>query len=221
MHKVLLIEDDLELLDFYSEILNENFNLVRARTAQEGKVLAHTVRPDLIILDLNLPDKNGLSFLEELNNDINSKKIPVIIVTVDHNIDSKVKALGMGVADYLCKPFHHQELLARVINRLEFFHFVQKVKSVGGIRFLPNENSLEHDGGKIVLTKKEFDCLYFLAEHKNIIVPRNKLLQSVWKNTSVSSRAVDTQVARLRKKIEETNIKIHTHGGVGYKLSFE
>lgn len=227
MDRVLCVEDSIEYQTVIKNALkgiDADFaaNLAEARTLLNSPDIAY----DMMLLDVSLPDGDGIKFLSEFN--LNNKKmrdIPVFIVTSDSNELSKVTAFGLGVDDYICKPFSPIELKARVEakmrkikdRRMESTNF-----SVGDIEVDHNKMTLHilNTPGPIEgITPIEFKIFTLLGQNPGNILSRAQIIDRVWPlNTFITERTVDAHVSRLRKKISASNIEVETVFGVGYKL---
>ncbi|MEG1255913.1 response regulator transcription factor [Clostridium sp.] len=223
--KVLVVEDEISINDILSTALRgEGYSVRNGFTAKEGRLLLETFKPDLALLDLNLPDESGF----ELCKTINSKYlIPIIILTARNDIVDKILGLELGADDYITKPFHIKEVLTRVKIALRC---VEKYKLKGQSEFLELSNHVKinmdsrivlKDEGEIRLKPQEYDLLEFLVKHKNRVFSREELLNHVWGlDYDGDIRTVDVHVRRLRGKLDIHKEKslIDTVFGVGYVM---
>jgi DNA-binding response OmpR family regulator len=219
--KVLVVEDNEELrtaivgaLRWRGFICSEAGDVARAR-----KVVIKA-RPDVVILDLGLPDGDGLSFLTELRKTDN---LPVLVVTGRDTEADKILGLEVGADDYITKPFNAAELAARVNAVLRRTGPSSTGKLGFGSTMLNSESrEVIHKGLNITLTAKEFDLLFFLVKHPKTVFSRADLLREVWHNDDESAQATVTEhVRRLRQKIEDNPSSpryLCAVRGVGYKL---
>ena len=221
---VLLIEDEEKVVAALSEALEtEGFRVV---VEKNGKTALRTFRGgqwDVVLLDLNLPGKDGLSFLSAVRGE--GVHTPVIILTARDSLEDRLLGLNTGADDYIVKPFAVTEVLARVraVTRRSNIHPVEVVK-VADVDFDVSRRRLTRAGVEISLTTKEFEILLCLARQINRIVSRDTLAREIWEESIRSitlNNVIDVHIAKLRKKIDEGHsLKlIHTVRGVGFFLS--
>ena len=221
MSRLLVIEDQKKLLQSLERGLSEEgYQVIPAATGEEGYVQAKSVPVDAVVLDLMLPERDGMDVLRSLRSEGFTK--PILILTARDGVDDRVLGLDAGADDYLSKPFAFAELLARirallrrdVVNRdlclkaddLEM-NLITRVVTRGGV--------------EIDLTRREFELLEFLLRNKNNTVTRDMIAREVWKEgTGTLTNTIDVYITLLRKKVERPDKKtlIHTVRGVGYAL---
>ncbi len=220
--KILIIEDDQRIAQVTQKGLKEEgFTVDIAETGEDGEYMAEENPYDCIVLDLNLPDQDGLTICSK----IRQKNIstPIIMVTARTSIEDKVKGLNTGADDYLPKPFVFSELLARIraLIRRGVNQSTPEYK-VDDLVLDPIKHSVKRGEDTITLTAKEFSLLEFLMSHKGEVVTRTMILEHVWDyNYDGLSNVVDVFIKTLRKKIKSAGRKtplIHTIHGVGYKI---
>ena len=189
-----------------------------------ARVLAREGAPDLVVLDLMLPEIDGLEVCRQLRAE---SSVPIIMLTAKGEESDKILGLGLGADDYLTKPFSPGELIARVKAVLRRTQAAAPtlpgdVVKVGGLRINPGGRSVERDGEPIHLTAKEFDLLYFLAKSPGQVFTREQLLNNVWDFEWYGDPStVTVHIRRLREKIEPNPVRpryVKTVWGVGYKL---
>lgn len=226
MKKILVIEDDIIFQNLFSIALEANFIVEFSKDLREGH---HTILQrnyDLFIIDLSLPDGSGLNLCSFIRTQQQTKDKPVIIVSGKTEIDAKVQGFDFGADDYITKPFHPKELLARVTARLK--HSGES-GDPGEARFLYFDNIkmdftqlrlVDHSGVYVELTQVEFKLLAYFIKNSSLVLSRNQILESVWTdNLAITERVVDTHISHLRRKIEKFGIKIKAVHGVGYCLN--
>ena len=177
-------------------------------------------KPDLIILDVMLPEKGGLEVLKELKSSSETSKIPVIMATAKGTEMDKVSGLDNGADDYLVKPFGVMEMVSRVkaVLRRVSSDF-DSVLNVGKISLITKEHVVKVDGEKVSLTLKEYELLKLFMENVGIVFSRNQLLSLIWSTDYVGeSRTVDMHIKNLRPKLSHCGKYIQTVIGVGYKM---
>jgi two-component system, OmpR family, copper resistance phosphate regulon response regulator CusR len=221
MARLLIVEDQKKLLQSLRRGLEEEgYEVATATNGEEGYYLATTGSPDVIVLDLMLPGRDGLKVLRDLRAQGYAR--PVLILTARDAVEDRVAGLDEGADDYMVKPFAFVELLARVRALLR--------RDVSSRELVLRADDLELDllarrvvraGVELDLTKREFELLEYLLRHKNSAVTRDMIAREVWKEvTSSPTNAIDVYVTLLRKKIERPGARqlIHTVRGVGYAV---
>ncbi len=220
--KILIVEDELKTGEYLRRGLTESgFVVAWAKNGLDGQHLAKTEEYDLIILDVMLPDINGLLIIKSLRDEnINT---PVLFLTAKDSVEDRVKGLEEGADDYLIKPFAFTELLARVrtILRRGLTVSVGTTLEIADLVLnLPSRQAIR-SGQRIVLTNKEFSLLELFLRKKGEVLPRSLIASQVWDmNFDSDSNVIDVAIRRLRSKIDDPfDIKlIHTVRGMGYKL---
>ena len=180
-----------------------------------------TEKPELIVLDIMLPGKDGVEVLKEIRSNPETRKIPVIMATAKGTEIDKIQGLDMGADDYLVKPFGVMEMVSRikaVLRRCEPDE-KEEVLSIGEITLSDKEHLVTVNGEKVVLTFKEFEILKLFMQSPGIVFSRDKLLSEVWGIDYLGeSRTVDMHIKTLRQKLGDAGALIETVIGVGYKM---
>lgn len=176
--------------------------------------------PELVLLDIMLPQEDGLSILAKLQADNKYKNIPVIMITAKDSEFDKVTGLDMGADDYIAKPFGMTELISRIRAVLRRYEKTNKKTQyhIGALYVDPQKHIIEVDGKEIVLSFKEYSLLMVLLEAKGNVVPRDVLLSRVWGEFYDESRTLDVHIRKLRVKLEGAGELIQTVKSIGYKL---
>ena len=178
-------------------------------------------RPELIILDIMLPGKDGVSVLREIRACHETCKIPVIMATAKGTEMDKIQGLDLGADDYLVKPFGLMEMVSRIKAVLRRCDSVNKgdILTVGSVRMDQNARTVMVDGSEIELTYKEFELLRLFMNNTGIVFSRDKLLSEVWGTDFLGeSRTVDMHIKNLRQKLGDSATHIVTVIGVGYRM---
>lgn len=226
MQKILIVDDEKPISDIVKfNLTKEGYEVIKAYDGEEALEKVEDEQPDLILLDLMLPKIDGL----EVARRVRAKhSIPIIMVTAKDSELDKVVGLELGADDYVTKPFSNRELVARVKANLR--RQDQLVSSeqesndikVGDLDINPDAYAVSRRGDQLDLTHREFELLYYLAQHMGQVMTREHLLQTVWGYDYFGDvRTVDVTVRRLREKIEENPsnpIYLITRRGVGYYL---
>lgn len=226
--KILLIEDEEKLARFVElELCHEGYSVTKAFSGRAGYELAISDEFDLILLDIMLPELNGMEVLRRLKR--MSSSIPVIMLTARDEVMDKVAGLDQGADDYITKPFAIEELLARiraVLRKNSATSDTADDSIVGamGVNVDAKRHTVSYKGTPIELTKREFDLLYYMLKNIGVVLTREALLENVWEyDFDGGTNTVDVYIRFLRAKIDEVfDIKfIHTVRGVGYVIKDE
>ena len=223
--KVLLVEDNVELLQVLKEIFSSLYQVVTAANGEEGLKQAFAEVPDLIVSDVMMPVMTGTEMCLKIKNNINLCHIPVVLLTALDTVDQNIEGLRRGADDYITKPFGIMELLSRVKAVLRRSHVQkpeqQQVLSAHDLTIDLNQRTVVYLETEIVLTYKEFELLSYLVRNRGSAISRDRLLEQVWGfSYEGETRTVDAHVKTLRQKLEAagcTNL-IHTVRGYGYKI---
>jgi two-component system alkaline phosphatase synthesis response regulator PhoP len=214
MGRLLVVEDDPAVLSLLQLSLEQaGHEVAMASTARTAAQRIEHEKFDLVILDLMLPDKEGGTLLPGLH----ARGIPVIVLTARDGLPDKIRALEGGADDYVTKPFEPLELLARVRAMLRRRGNGNRTMQVAGVLIDTEARTVRRDGIVVALTRKEFDLLVCLAEHRGLALSRDQLMQIVWgASYAGTTRTVDVHIQRLREKLSPDAIVTVT--GFGYRL---
>ena len=219
---VLVVEDESSIASFVALYLkNAGYRVQTAGTGQDALDLLSHDRPDLIVLDLMLPDIDGIEVCRRIRR---GSDIPILMLTArDEDVD-KIIGLEVGADDYLTKPFNPRELVARVKSILrravpERREPQERQLTHGSLAIDAGRREVNVDGKEVQLAPKEFDLLWELLDHRGLVLTRDQLLERVWGYTFAGdTRTVDVHVRQLRRKLGEAS-PVVTVWGVGYKVS--
>lgn len=219
---IYLLEDDTNIRNFVVYALNnsgleaEGFELPsRFWAAVEKK------KPSLAILDIMLPEEDGLSVLRRLRENSETKDLPIIMLTAKSTEYDKVVGLDGGADDYVTKPFGTMELVARVKALLRRAEPVTDGKeySIGELFLSPEKHIIQVEGRDVVLTLKEFQLLCYLAKNKGNVMTRDQILQEIWGyEFDGENRTVDVHIRTLRSKLGKAGDLVETVRGIGYRI---
>lgn len=176
--------------------------------------------PSLVLLDIMLPEQDGLSILKQLRADTATAGVPVIMLTAKGTEMDKVKGFELGADDYIAKPFGVMELVARVKARLRN-RVAEEVTAytVGGLYVCPQKHIVTANGEQVALTLKEFELLCYLMRNRDIVLTRDRILGEIWGYSfDGESRTVDVHIRTLRQKLGDAGACIETVRGIGYKI---
>lgn len=222
MDKIYIVEDDINIREIESYALkNSGYEIEEFESGTEFFKRLEQQKPELIILDIMLPDEDGMSILGKIRGDKRTAKIPVIMVTAKATEMDKVKGLDNGADDYLTKPFGVMELISRVKALLRRTRDIKAETQItyGTIVVDDDKHSVKVCGNLCELTYKEYELLKYLIKNKGIVVSRDKLLSKVWGfEYEGETRTVDAHIKTLRQKLGEAGSCIKTVRNVGYMV---
>lgn len=228
MKKILIIEDEPNIIELVAyNLTNNGYDCVSAEDGIMGITLVHREKPDLILLDIMLPGKNGYDICRELREEGN--KIPIIMLTAKTDEVDKILGLEFGADDYITKPFSVRELMARikaVLRRYEENNSSEQssenIIKIGDIEINTDRHEVTVGENMVSLTLKEFELLCFLTENRGHVFSRDQILDKVWGiDFAGESRTVDVHIRYLRKKLGQDDNEekyIQTIRGKGYKM---
>lgn len=221
--RIMVVDDDKDIRRLVESILaKEGYVTVGAESAADAFKKLQNSKPDLVILDLQLPDRDGFEVCKQLRADPSTRYIPVVFLTVQ-NVDSyKIAGLEIGADDYITKPFNQTELIARikaVLRRLEWNDKRENALKDGNLTVDLEKHSVHLDAKPLDLSPKEFDLLVSLLRNHGKVMTRSELSETVWGHEYFgNTRTVDVHVGRLRKKLGKTGEKIRTVERIGYRF---
>ena len=222
--QILVVEDQQATADLIIEVLKgEGYDVTTVDTLGKARARIKKSAPELLILDRNLPDGDGVDLLAELRGDAKLGTLPIIILTAKKDVADKVQGLRTGADDYVAKPFNTEELVARVEALLRRAGKGDEPAILEGATIkLDREARKSYVAGKEVpLSAKEFDLLWFLMYRKNRVLTRDFLLQHVWGYDSgieLTTKVIDVTLSHLRQKIGAPAEKIVAVRGFGYRF---
>jgi DNA-binding response OmpR family regulator len=216
MTRVLIVEDEQDMLEGLEHNFKfEGYEVITAKTGEQGIRAALKQKPDVIVLDIMLPEKDGFQVLKELR--LRRKDVPVLVLTARSFEADVLKGFEYGADDYVTKPFGVKELLARVRRLVERGptggpQALQTTYKFGDVELNIEAREVKKAGAPVALSFKEFELLRYLIEHRGRTVSREELLEEIWgvdEDLGVTTRTVDTHVSNLRSKL-----------GAGFKQPF-
>ena len=204
MKKIVLIEDDTDLLALLKYNLEkEGFGIAGSQTGKGAIDMCRRERPDLVILDIMLPDSDGLEICKGLRNHSELANVPIIFLTARVSETDRILGLELGANDYIVKPFFIRELVARVKNQLRTQTVPARSIRAGALELDRASCRVLLNGSEVALTATEFRLLDYLMSRPGVVYSREQLLDSVWgHDRAVTDRTVDVYILRLRQKIE-------------------
>ena len=218
MKSILIIDDDQEIRTLLAKHLSSMYNLIHADSAEQGMPIAETKRPDLIILDLELPGINGYEFCSQFRNHPFLSDTPIVILSSKKGSNAHTMAYKLGADNYLEKPFDVSELMAMIEAILKRQKSSSK-KIINNLEIDLSSHTVTIHDKQIEFTPKEFKILAFLVGHEEEVISRERLLNMIWGDAHVTDRVIDNHITSIRKKISEGNVKIESIYSEGYRLS--
>ncbi len=225
---ILLIEDDAAISRFLQTVLTANgYKVLIATYGEEALSLIPSYCPDIIMLDLGLPDMDGLDIIKSVRS---WSSVPILVVSARTHEKEKVAALDLGADDYITKPFGASELLARIRTALR--HSISrdypensKVYTNKGLRINFDKRTVTVDGKEVHLTQNEYKILVLISKHEGKVLTYDHILKEIWgPYTDKDNQILRVNMANIRRKIEENPAEpkyIHTEVGVGYRMNDE
>ncbi|MFA5131008.1 MAG: response regulator transcription factor [Patescibacteria group bacterium] len=220
--KILIIDDERAVAEFLKQGLEaQMFSVETAADGERGAFLGRTGNYDLIILDYVLPKLSGPEVLQEIRSE--KKHVPVIMLTVKSEIQTKEEVFKLGADDYLTKPFLFDELLMRITAILKRPTRTEgELYKIDNLTLSTRTKIIRRGGRELYLTRREFSLLEYLLRNRSQIVSRQQLLEHVWDyNADPFSNSIESHIASLRRKLNQNKNRnlIHTFNGRGYKLA--
>jgi two-component system alkaline phosphatase synthesis response regulator PhoP len=225
--KVLVVDDEKDIVDIlkYNLERENEFEILTAKDGREALELAALI-PDLILLDIMMPEVNGFEVCKQLKNNPDTAKIPVIFLTAKENEIDEILGLEIGADDYISKPISPRKVLARIksVIRRASNDYEKPVKLEDNVKFRNLEvdsssHSVRINEKEVFFPKKEFQLLHFLLSNRGKVYSREILLNQIWgENIYVVDRTVDVHVAKVREKLGDYSDYIETIKGLGYRF---
>jgi len=221
MPKIMAVDDELNILELEKLYLSrEGYQIETAASGSEALAKIPSFSPDLVILDLMLPDMDGFEVCRQIRS---KSSLPILMLTARKEDIDKIVGLEMGADDYLTKPFNPRELIARIraiLRRYQIGGKTAEIIEVGRLRIDLSGHVVSLDGEPLTLRTKEFALLTALVLNPGVVFSREKLLEMVWGfDYYGETRTVDVHVNHLREKLSDSGVNIETLRGVGYKLT--
>jgi DNA-binding response OmpR family regulator len=225
--KVLLVEDENVLASIIKEALEtRDFQITIAGNGVEGWTLYHQVKPDLCVIDVMMPRKDGFSLVQDIRKI--DGQVPIIFLTAKTQTEDVLKGFEVGADDYMKKPFSMEELVFRLKSLIRrklpettSEHIAaQKITTIGTYNFTFSRMELTHDQKTAYLSQREAELLDLLLQHKNDLLDRRTALLKIWNDDNIfNARSMDVYITRLRKYFsEDPNVEIQNVRGLGYRL---
>jgi len=219
MKRILIVEDDIKIRDELSLFLSRNGFSVECIESFSSVIKdIISVNPDLVLLDINLPNIDGYHICREVRRECD---IPIIVVTSRNSDIDELMSMNYGADDFVTKPYNTQILLARIQSILRRTTNTSESMNVKGINLNLSDSSICYNGSKVDLTKNELRIIHLLMSHENTIVSRSKIMDVLWQSDEfIDDNTLTVNVNRIRKKLEHIGIKdiLVTKRGQGYMI---
>jgi len=226
-HKILCIDDDPVIQSLVHASL-KGMLVTEAHSISEANLCLAKATFDAILVDIQLPDGDGLRFLNDFLAIEKNKSLPSFVFSSDSKISNKTMAFTLGADDFISKPFDPIELKLRIeskIKKTEAFKESQNIITIADLLIDFKQQKafvvLANKNEDLNLTSIEFKLIYYLAAKKDFVFSRGQIMEKIWNNTIVSERTIDSHVSHLRKKLARTKVNIESLHNFGYKLKIE
>ena len=218
---IYLLEDDESIVKFVIYALNQTgFEAKGFTKPSDFKRAVEEKKPQLALLDIMLPEEDGISVLRWLRSRTDTADLPIIMLTAKASEYDKVAGLDAGADDYIPKPFGTMELISRIKALLRRTKTEDRVYTAGNVVLNPKAHTVKAEGKEVALTLKEFEMLYLMLKNRGTVFSRDRLLEEIWGyDYDGENRTVDVHIKTLRTKLGDSGAIIETVRGVGYKIS--
>jgi two-component system alkaline phosphatase synthesis response regulator PhoP len=221
-NKIVIVDDEQSIRELVADVLEaEKFKVIKCADTDEGYKRILKSKPDLIILDVKMPQIGGIELCRLLREEPTTKNTPIIMLTVESTETDKIIGFGVGADDYITKPFSNKELVARIRALLRRTNRVQEESTLTVDNLVMNleARTVEIKGKEIKLRPKEFDLLHMFLLKPNNVLTREFILENVFEyNVAVTTRTIDTHIKNLRQALGSWGDKIKTIFGRGFKF---
>jgi two-component system alkaline phosphatase synthesis response regulator PhoP len=224
MTKILLIDDEPDILEFLKYNLEQEDFEVLMSTNGKDALKKISELPDLIVLDIMMPEMDGFELYEQIKNNQKFQEIPIIFLTAKSGETDEIKGLNLGASDYIQKPISPKKLIARIKSNLRKASSSEKKEKIKELKIGPlvidvEQFTVKVDNKQKFFPRKEFQLLYFLASNPGKVMNRDTLLKEIWGNdVFVIDRTIDVHIRKVREKLGNHSEIIETIKGVGYRF---
>jgi len=227
MKKILLVDDEVDILEFLKYNLEQDNFEVLVSTNSKDALKKISQNPDIIVLDIMMPEMDGFGLYEQIKKNKEYQDIPIIFLTAKSGETDEIKGLDLGASDYIQKPISPRKLIARIKSNLRKATTSQKkAKELEELKIGPlvinvEKFSIKVDNKQKFFPRKEFQLLYFLASNPGKVMNRDTLLKEIWGNdVFVIDRTIDVHIRKVREKLGKHSDIIETIKGVGYRFKY-
>lgn len=228
MKKILLVDDELDILEFLKYNLEQdNFEVLVSSNGKDA-LKKISQNPDLIVLDIMMPEMDGFELYEQIKKNKEYHNIPIIFLTAKSGETDEIKGLDLGASDYIQKPISPKKLIARIKSNLRKSEQSEKKSKqtenikIGAVEIDFEKFVVKVDGKQKFFPRKEFQLLYYLAHNPGKVINRETLLKEIWGNdVYVIDRTIDVHIRKIREKLGKHSELIETIKGVGYRFKLD
>jgi DNA-binding response OmpR family regulator len=223
--KLLVVDDEPEIREIVREILQEHFDVIEAENGKQAIDLAQRNLPDMILMDVMMPEMDGIAATENIRGMLTTRHIPILMLTAANTKDYRLRAFDFGVDQFIGKPFDFQELTARLLS--VYRRSKQMLNpATKEVRFLNIELNIDAkeiriDDKRVELSPVEYDIVKLLVLNRETLVTRQQIIEEVWKSKEAPDRVMDAHIVSIRKKIATFRGTVKTVYGSGYILRGE
>ncbi len=220
--KILIVDDEPQIRQLLEEFLTDLFLVNIASNGKEAVHMAKTHKPDVILMDIMMPEMDGVTAVQKLRLDANTRHIPVLMLTAANTSSERIRAFDLGADDFISKPFEIEELISRINSKLNRAKELRELPpdriEVGNLVMDLRSREVLIDDALIVLAPVEFGILKLLLVKLGSVVSRREIMKDVWEDGRKSDRLIDAHVTSLRKKIDLFSGDLQTVYGEGYRM---
>ncbi len=223
--RVLIVDDEPQIRLLLKEFLSDTFETEFASNGNEAVRVSAAIRPDVILMDVMMPDLDGISAVQKIRQNENTKHIPILMLTAANTSRQRIQAFELGADDYISKPFEIEELLARINSKLSRAKQLQDLPpekiEVSNLVMDLRSQEVYIDGEILELGPVEYGILELFLIRQGTVVSRKEIMEKVWKDEKKSDRLIDAHLTSLRKKISNFHADLQTVYGEGYRLKIK
>ncbi len=220
--KLLIVDDEPQIRLLLKEFLSDSFSIELASNGKEALTAAKNFKPDVILMDIMMPELDGVSAVQKLRIDENTRHIPVLMLTAANTSQERIRAFDFGADDFISKPFEVEELISRInakLNRVKELRQLPPDRiEVGNLLMDLRSREVTIGGAPVDLAPVEFGILLLLLVRIGTVVSRKEIMKEVWQDGRKSDRLIDAHVTSLRKKIDQFDGDLQTVYGEGYRM---
>jgi DNA-binding response OmpR family regulator len=220
--KLLVVDDEPKIRMLLKEFLSEMFDVELASNGKEALVLAKSLKPNVILMDIMMPELDGISTVQKLRMDDHTRHIPVLMLTAANTSQERIRAFNFGADDFISKPFEVEELISRINSKLNRAKELRELPpdriEVGNLIMDLRSREVTIDAKEVELAPVEFGILELLLVKLGTVVTRKEIMKEVWQDGRKSDRLIDAHVTSLRKKIDLFVGELQTVYGEGYRM---
>lgn len=221
--KLIVIDDEPQIRGLLREFFSDHFEVTVGATGKEAVELSKRIRPDIILMDIMMPELDGVAACDQIRQNPETRHIPILILTAANTSLERMRAFNLGADDFISKPFEIEEVLTRLKSKLkraqEMSQKAQMEYQLGNLALNVQSRLVTVGGREIDLSPSEFGILHLLLSKVGVVVSRKEIMNFVWEDQNKNDRLIDAHVTSLRKKIGSFDGEFQTVYGSGYRIS--